>query len=92
MKTYYVYIITNHTNSVLYIGITNNIEKRINEHKKGKVKGFSQKYRLYKLVWLQEFADVSQAISMEKKLKGWKRAKKEALIRQQNPQLRNLQV
>lgn len=88
---WYVYIITNHHNTVLYAGITNNLERRIQEHKKGRIKSsFSKKYRLYKLLWFEEFNSPDEAIEAEKKIKGWNRKKKLTLIKQNNPKFKNL--
>ena len=87
---YYVYILTNKTNKVLYIGVTNNLERRICEHKAGIVEGFTQKYNVKKLVYYETTTDVNVAIEREKSLKKWARVKKEFLIRQQNPYWRDL--
>ena len=90
-RSYFVYIITNYLNSVLYIGVTNNLERRIAEHKKGiEVSSFSKKYRLYKLIWFQEFASIDEAIAAEKKMKGWRREKKLNLIKEVNPKFLDL--
>lgn len=90
-KAWYVYIITNHTNRVLYTGITNNLERRIYEHKTGTIKSsFSKRYKLYKLVWFQEFDSPDAAIAMEKRIKGWRREKKLDLIQEQNPNFQDL--
>ena len=82
---YYVYIITNKQNRTLYIGMTNNLERRMSEHKRGEIEGFSQRYRLTRLVWFEHFRDVDAAIAREKQLKGWLRAKKIALVEKENP-------
>ena len=82
---YYVYIITNKHNTVLYIGVTNDIVRRIYEHKNGLVDGFSKKYNLYKLVYAEEYNNINDAISREKQLKGWKRERKNKLIESINP-------
>jgi len=67
-----VYIITNYTNTVLYTGVRNNLERRIYEHKNGEIKSsFSHRYRLYKVIWFQEFDSPNAAITMEKRIKGW---------------------
>jgi putative endonuclease len=90
-KCWYVYIITNYTNSVLYTGITNDIERRIYEHKSGISKSsFSKRYRLYKLIWFQEFDSPDAAIEAEKRIKNWRREKKLALIQEINPEFRDL--
>lgn len=90
-KNYFVYIITNYQNTVLYTGITNNLKKRIEEHKKGISKNsFSNKYRLYKLVWFEEFKTPNEAILIEKRIKGWTRNKKIDLIKRKNPNFQDL--
>ena len=84
MKQFYVYIMTNVART-LYVGITNNIERRVWEHKQGLMEGFTKQYGLTQLVYLAETNDVREAIAREKQLKGWKRAKKVALIEEMNP-------
>ena len=81
---YWVYIVTNKTGSTLYIGMTNDLKRRVQEHRGGKVKGFTQRYLLARLVWFEHFRDVRDAIACETKLKGWLRAKKVALIAEKN--------
>src|SRR6266513_175354 len=82
---YWVYIVTNQYNTTLYIGMTNELQRRIAEHKRGEIKGFTQRYHLMRLVWFEHFRDVNAAISCEKKIKGWLRSKKIALIEEKNP-------
>lgn len=82
---YYVYIVTNKHRSTLYIGVTNDLERRVIEHKTGELAGFTQRYQLNRLVWFEHFRDVNAAIAREKKLKGWLRSKKIALIEKENP-------
>ena len=83
---YYVYILTNSTNKVLYTGITNNLERRLEEHKsKVKPNSFTSKYNVHKLVYYEHTTDVESAISREKQIKGGARAKKIALIEKANP-------
>ena len=84
-KAYYVYITTNITNNVLYIGVTNNLLRRIYEHKNGLVKGFSKKYKTNKLVYYEVTNDVNSAIAREKQLKNWHRDWKMTLVRSKNP-------
>ncbi len=92
-KIWFAYIITNHTNTVLYTGITNNLVRRIFEHKKGLLNSsFTKKYRLYKLIWCQEFSTPQQAIEAEKKIKGWIRRKKISLIKQTNPTFKEISL
>lgn len=89
-RTYYVYMLTNTHHTVLYIGVTNNIERRLYEHQNGTIPGFTKKYNLWKLVYLESTGDVNEAIAREKQLKGWTRSKKEALIAAQNPKWKDL--
>jgi len=90
-RQWFVYILTNYTNSVLYTGMTNDLGRRIEEHKAGIiVSSFSKKYRLYKLIWCQEFDSPEKAIAIEKRIKGWRREKKIALIKETNPNFQDL--
>ncbi|MHB1368336.1 MAG: GIY-YIG nuclease family protein [Eubacteriales bacterium] len=89
---YYVYILTNMDNKVLYIGVTSNILRRISEHKNNIHKGFTSKYNVYKLVYYEYTTDIIAAINREKQLKGWIRAKKIQLIENKNPDWRDLSV
>jgi putative endonuclease len=84
-KSYYVYIITNIANNVLYIGVTNNLPRRIYEHKNGLIKGFSKKYKTNKLVYYKTTNDINSAIAREKQLKNWHREWKINLVRSKNP-------
>ena len=82
---YYVYIMSNWNNRVVYIGTTNNLQRRVYEHKTGKVEGFTKKYCVHKLVYFDSTTDVYSAITREKQLKGWKRERKNRLIEEKNP-------
>ena len=90
MNTYYVYMLTNEYNNVLYVGVTNDLKRRVYEHQSRLIEGFTQKYNVHKLVWYECCHDVKDAIAREKQLKGWVRSKKEALIREMNPEWRDL--
>ncbi|MEK7073476.1 MAG: GIY-YIG nuclease family protein [Patescibacteria group bacterium] len=90
MSTYWVYIVTNDLNSVLYIGVTNDLARRIEEHRQKLVPGFTAKYNLSKLVHFEETNDVRSAIEREKQLKGWTRKKKNKLIDSVNPKWNDL--
>ena len=90
MHEYFVYILTNKENSVLYIGVTNNLERRLSEHKNKIVEGFTKNYNVYKLVYYEKFSDINLAIAREKKLKGWKRTRKNELVEEDNPGWKNL--
>lgn len=81
---------TNFTNSTFYIGITNNLERRVFEHKDKLAPGFSSKYNLKKLIYLEEYSDPNEAIAREKQLKNWHRAWKINLIKSKNPDFKDL--
>ena len=87
---YYVYILTNAHHNVLYTGVTNDLERRCYEHKHKKIKGFTQKYNVDKLVYFEKFEFIDQAISREKQIKGYSRTKKTALIDQFNKDWKEL--
>jgi len=87
---YYTYFLTNENNTVLYIGITNNLIRRIYEHKNKLVDGFSKHYNLKKLVYFEDFTDPKSAITREKQLKNWHSDWKWNLIREKNPKLIDL--
>ncbi|MGN6716941.1 MAG: GIY-YIG nuclease family protein [Candidatus Binatia bacterium] len=88
-KLYYVYIMTNRSKT-LYTGVTNNLERRVHEHKMKSIAGFTSKYNITRLVYYEETGDVLSAISREKTIKGWVRAKKLALIESVNPTWKDL--
>ena len=87
---YYVYMLTNASRVVLYIGVTRDLEGRVYEHREGAIKGFTQKYRVNRLVWYEDYPDPASAIAREKQLKGWTRAKKNALVEKMNPRWNDL--
>ena len=89
-KTYFVYIITNQYNKVLYTGITNNLERRVYEHKHKLIPGFSSKYNCHKLVWFDVTDSVESAISREKQIKAGSRKKKIDLIQSINPEWKDM--
>lgn len=82
---YYIYILSNKANTVLYIGVTNNLVRRVYEHQEKLVKGFTEKYNINKLVYYEQTNEAMVAIEREKQLKKWSRKKKEWLIEQSNP-------
>ncbi|MCX6153194.1 MAG: GIY-YIG nuclease family protein [Candidatus Kapabacteria bacterium] len=90
-KNYFVYIMTN-ASRTLYIGFTNNLERRVFEHKNKLVEGFTKKYNITKLVYYEMTTDVYSAIAREKQLKGWLREKKVKLITDFNPEWRDLSL
>ena len=87
---YYTYIMTNQGNSTLYVGVTDDIERRSLEHIAGVGASFTSKYKINKLVYFERYTEISDAILREKQLKGWKRVKKEMLVNQINPKWNNL--
>jgi putative endonuclease len=89
MREYYVYIMCNRSGT-LYCGMTNDLERRVMEHKTKSVPGFSEKYHIDRLVWFESTNNVHEAIEFEKKIKGWRRAKKIALIEAANPMWKDL--
>ena len=89
-RNYYVYILANWNNRVLYVGVTSDLTRRIYEHKNKIVKGFTEKYNVYKLVYFQETADVLAAITREKEIKRWRRDKKDVLVSSINPEWKDL--
>lgn len=90
MQIYYVYILSNYTNSTLYIGVTNDLKRRIYEHKNKLISGFSSKYNVNKLVYFEETTDIKSAIQREKNLKKWMREWKDELIKKNNPSFYDL--
>ncbi len=87
---YWVYILSNKRRNVLYIGVTNNLYKRFIEHKMGIIPRFTEKYKCHYLIYFEEYQDINEAIAREKELKGWTRNKKEKIIRNNNPSLKDL--
>lgn len=93
MKTYYAYILTNHSRTVLYIGVTNDLTRRLQEHIGDSLEGkktFAGKYNCTHLLYYEEFRQVNDAIAREKERKGWKRERKIELVRTSNPDLKSL--
>lgn len=87
---YYVYILASRKNGTLYTGVTNNLIKRVFEHKSDYVEGFTKKYQIHSLVHYDEFDDVNAALVREKRIKRWKRDWKITLIEKTNPQWEDL--
>ena len=87
---YYVYILANASESSLYVGVTNDLERRLYEHRNGLIPGFTERYNVHRLVYYETTGDVESAILREKQLKGWRRSKKERLIDTMNPERRDL--
>jgi putative endonuclease len=89
MKHYYVYILTS-PSGTLYTGLTNNLERRVYQHKNKLVDGFTKKYNVTRLVYFETFHDVRDAIAREKQIKSWRRSKKIDLIKSLNPKWQDL--
>ncbi|HCO94802.1 MAG TPA: hypothetical protein DIU00_12765 [Phycisphaerales bacterium] len=90
MRQYYVYILASKRNGTLYIGVTNNLLKRVYEHRNNLVEGFTQKYDVHSLVYYEVYSDIVDVITREKRMKKWKRQWKIDLIEKSNPQWRDL--
>ena len=84
-RSYYVYLLTNWNDKVIYVGVTNNLERRMYEHKNKLITGFTEKYNVNKLVYFEETRDVTAAIEREKEIKKWRREKKNQLVSLTNP-------
>ena len=90
-REYYVYILTNSTRT-LYVGVTNDLERRMYEHRSKLVSGFTSKYNVTWLAYFEQTSDVRSAIAREKEIKGWSRSKKVALIESKNPEWKDLSL
>ncbi len=89
MKSYYVYIVTNKSRT-LYTGVTNNLERRVYEHKNKLIDGFTKRYNVTKLLYFEAFSDIRDAIAREKQIKAGSRKKKLDLVKQMNPEWKDL--
>ena len=89
-KTYYVYLLTNWNNKVLYTGVTSNLEGRVYQHKNKLIKGFTEKYNINKLVYFEQTSDIESAITREKEIKHWRREKKNMLVESTNKEWQDL--
>ncbi len=89
-RMYFVYILTNWNHKVMYIGVTNNLHKRMYQHKSKLIEGFTKKYNVNKLVYYEATEDIRSAIEREKQLKGWIRTKKNSLVTTINPEWKDL--
>jgi putative endonuclease len=89
-RRYFVYILASKRHGTLYIGVTNDLVRRLEEHRSGAIKGFSSKYRTYRLVHYEVYGEVKDAIAREKRLKKWNRQWKLDLIEEQNPKWEDL--
>ena len=82
---YFVYILTNKNRTVLYIGVTNDLQRRVYEHENGLIPGFTKKYNCHFLIYFEHFQKIEDAIDREKQIKKWRREKKDSLINTTNP-------
>jgi len=89
-RSYYVYILASDRNGTLYVGVTNDLVRRVHEHKTSAADGFTKRYKVHRLVWFGETGDVTAAIEREKVIKRWPRAYKLKVIEDMNPQWRDL--
>ncbi|MBS0548654.1 MAG: GIY-YIG nuclease family protein [Proteobacteria bacterium] len=89
-RQYWVYILTSASGNAMYIGVTNNLENRVFEHRAGKGSIFAKQYRVTRLVHVEEYDNPTEAIAREKQLKGWRRERKNELVRTLNPQFQEL--
>lgn len=90
--TYYVYIMASCRNGTLYIGVTDDLERRVAEHKSGKIDGFTKRYDIHMLVYYEETGDIYEALQREKRLKKWNRQWKIRIIEEFNPEWKDLAV
>ena len=91
-KTYFVYILTNISNTVLYVGVTNDLKRRMYEHKNEIVEGFTKKYHVHRLIYYEVFGNINFAIAREKQLKGFSRIKKKQIIQIKNPYFKEIKI
>ena len=89
-RCFYIYFMTNYSRRVLYIGVTNNLERRVWEHRNGFGSEFAHKYQVDRLVYVETYPTALEAIAREKQVKGWKRVRKNALVAEANPQWADL--
>jgi len=90
--SYYIYFLTNWNHKVMYVGVTNDLQRRIYEHKNKLAKGFTEKYNINKLVYFEETKDINAALEREKQFKKWRRSKKNALVVAVNPLWKDLSI
>jgi putative endonuclease len=89
-RQFYIYILSNYKRTVLYIGVTNNLETRVWQHKQNLVKGFTQTYQVHDLLYYEQYTTPLEAIDREKQIKSWSRKRKEELIKITNPEMKDL--
>ena len=87
---FFVYILTSYNGNAMYIGVTNDLVRRVFQHKSGLIEGFTKQYRVHKLVYFEQFEDVHAALEREKQLKKWSRTKKNGLVETANPEWKEI--
>ncbi len=87
---FFVYILTSYNGNAMYIGVTNDLVRRVFQHKSGLIEGFTKQYRVHKLVYFEQFEDVHAALEREKQIKKWSRAKKNGLVETANPEWKEI--
>jgi len=92
MKTYYVYLLASKKNGTLYVGVTNDLARRVREHKNGTYSGFTKRYGVKNLVWYETTHSIESALQREKRIKKWRRAWKIKLIEEMNPEWKDLSL
>ena len=92
VRSYFVYMVASQRNGTIYIGVTNDLARRVAEHSEGVASVFTRRYGVSRLVWFEEYGDPNRAIAREKQLKGWNRAWKLKLIEKKNPQWLDLSL
>ena len=90
MDKYFIYVMSNTSNSTIYVGVTNNIERRVLEHRTPDTKSFTTRYHCHKLVYYEEYSSIDEAISREKQIKSWSRSRKDKMIDLMNPDRKDL--
>ena len=90
MDKYFIYVMSNTSNSTIYVGVTNNIERRVLEHRTPDTKSFTTRYHCHKLVYYEEYSSIDEAISREKQIKSWSRSRKDKMIDFMNPDRKDL--
>ena len=90
MDKFFIYIMSNNSNSTLYVGVTNDLERRVQEHRTSDNKSFTTRYHCHKLVCYEEYSSINEAITREKQIKSWNRARKDRMIDQMNPDRKDL--
>ena len=92
MDKFFIYVMSNNSNSTLYVGVTNDLERRVQEHRTPDNRSFTTRYNCHKLVYYEEYSSIDEAIAREKQIKSWNRARKDKMINVMNPDRKNLML